>query len=303
MRWRRASFAILVILLSTGLVLFVSCSGLRCIASSHSTHDDEKPTAIKEWAKDEPAIDGMTVYVKGEGPPVILLHEVPGLLPETVRFAEKLAGAGYRVYMPLFFGKFNDRVGRVRQFFVCAGPNFNCLSTDESPVVKKLETLRDRITANGRQRVAIIGMCLTGGMPLALVNDRVAAVVLSQPAVPFPLSAAKRASLGVDLDRLEHKAWQGHVLAIRFAEDCLATKERFETLCRKIPTDHLTIHVVPTDKPCAHSVLTVEGQNKANGDVKTVAQTAIQHTTCFLARHLKKKEECRDESDRPCHAD
>jgi dienelactone hydrolase len=300
MRWRRASLAVLVIPLLAGLVLFASCSGLRCVISSHSTHKDKEPATVAEWPKDDP-IDGMTVYVKGEGPPVILLHEIPGLLPETAKFAEKLVHAGYRVYMPLLFGKFNGRIGGVRQFLVCAGPNFNCYSSAESPVVKKLERLRDRVTENGRRRVAIIGMCLTGGMPLSLVNESVAAVVLSQPALPFPLTAATRASLGVDLHRFGKKSWKGHVLAIRFENDCLAAPERFATMCDNIPTGQLTIHVVPSDKPCAHSVLTVEGQHEG-GVVHDAAQAAIRHTTCFLEAHLKQDQQCGDERDRPCHA-
>lgn len=41
------------------------------------------------------------VYVKGNGPAVVLLHELPGMIPECVDLGRSIAAAGFTVYMPL----------------------------------------------------------------------------------------------------------------------------------------------------------------------------------------------------------
>jgi len=265
-------------LLAAVVVLLSSCSGLRCalLTKHHSEHAGPRPEACSEWPADA-EIDGMKVFAKGElgDPPVLLLHELPGLLPETVCFADELVKRHHRVYMPLFFGSFGAEAGKLRQLAVCAGPNFNCLSGHESRVVGKLEQLRDRIAAqHPDQKLAIIGMCLTGGMPLALVNDRVGAVVLSQPAIPLPLTESMSRSIGVDLKA--HDFSKVHVLAIRFKKDCLVGEHRFDALPAVIP--HFEPYVVPTTDETQHSVLTIESHNAE-------AAKAIQKVFDFLAKN------------------
>jgi dienelactone hydrolase len=44
-----------------------------------------------------------TVYTKGTGPAVVLLHELPGMIPECVDLGRRIAEAGFTVYMPLLF--------------------------------------------------------------------------------------------------------------------------------------------------------------------------------------------------------
>jgi len=41
------------------------------------------------------------VYMKGAGPAVVLLHELPGMIPECVDLGRSIAAAGFTVYMPL----------------------------------------------------------------------------------------------------------------------------------------------------------------------------------------------------------
>src|SRR5271165_6752821 len=40
------------------------------------------------------------VYKRGMGPAVIIIHEIPGLNPLVVRFADRVADAGMTVYLP-----------------------------------------------------------------------------------------------------------------------------------------------------------------------------------------------------------
>src|SRR2546423_13787079 len=44
-------------------------------------------------------------YVIGNGPPVILLHELPGLIQADLDTGERLAGSGFTVISPLLFGQ------------------------------------------------------------------------------------------------------------------------------------------------------------------------------------------------------
>ena len=45
-----------------------------------------------------------TVYRKGSGPGVVIMHEIPGIYPEVVTFAERVVDAGFTVFMPHLFG-------------------------------------------------------------------------------------------------------------------------------------------------------------------------------------------------------
>ena len=44
-----------------------------------------------------------TVYRKGSGPAVIIIHEMPGLHPGVVAFADRVAEAGMTVFLPVMF--------------------------------------------------------------------------------------------------------------------------------------------------------------------------------------------------------
>src|SRR5579872_4647754 len=45
------------------------------------------------------------VYRRGSGPAVIVIHEVPGLHPLVVRFADRVVQAGMTVFLPSLFGE------------------------------------------------------------------------------------------------------------------------------------------------------------------------------------------------------
>src|SRR4029079_2044635 len=57
--------------------------------------------------------DGYTrpVYAGGAGPAVIVIHEVPGLHPQVVEFAQRVVDAGFSVRMPSLFGTPGREVG------------------------------------------------------------------------------------------------------------------------------------------------------------------------------------------------
>src|SRR3954468_17232664 len=53
-----------------------------------------------------------SVYRRGSGPSVIIIHEMPGLHPLVVRFADRVAAAGMTVFCPSLFGTPGKPVSR-----------------------------------------------------------------------------------------------------------------------------------------------------------------------------------------------
>jgi dienelactone hydrolase len=45
-----------------------------------------------------------TVYRRGTGPAVIIMHEIPGIMPEVARVARYVVDAGMTEFMPHLFG-------------------------------------------------------------------------------------------------------------------------------------------------------------------------------------------------------
>jgi dienelactone hydrolase len=63
--------------------------------------------AIDEWAKGAFTGAGIThdVYRRGTGPGVVVVHEIPGITPRVLAFAEEVVGRGFTVAMPLLVGQ------------------------------------------------------------------------------------------------------------------------------------------------------------------------------------------------------
>lgn len=181
------------------------------------------------------------VYYKGKGPAVVLMHELPGMIPECVDLARRIADAGFTVYLPLLFGKPDQpfslpgMLGYTAQ--ICISREFNCFAKQQSsPITNWLRALCQRAHQEcGDRGVGVIGMCLTGGFVLSLMADEsVIAPVASQPSLPFGTTASHKAALGVspnDLENARVRADQGvPLLALRFSEDKISPPEKFTTL-------------------------------------------------------------------------
>jgi dienelactone hydrolase len=46
-----------------------------------------------------------SVYRRGSGPAVIVIHEIPGLHPLVIRFADRIVASGMTVFLPVLFGE------------------------------------------------------------------------------------------------------------------------------------------------------------------------------------------------------
>jgi dienelactone hydrolase len=182
-----------------------------------------------------------TVYKRGDGPAVVVIHEIPGITPEVARFATRVADAGFAVYMPHLFGtpgrpfSMPYAVGVLLE--CCVSREFSVLAANESsPITDWLRALaRSANAETGHRGVGAIGMCLTGNFALAMaLDDAVLAPVLSQPSLPFPLSKARRAGLHLSdegLVTLKKRAAGGlGVLGLRFSRDPSCPGERFQRL-------------------------------------------------------------------------
>jgi dienelactone hydrolase len=213
------------------------------------------------------------VYSAGSGPAVIVIHEMPGITPAVAAFGRRVVDAGFHVRMPSLFGEPGRAmspgyvVGSLRRG--CVAKEFATLALDRtSPAIGWLRALAaDAHEACGGPGVGAVGMCFTGGFALGMmVDDRMLAPVLSQPSLPFPVSPARRRSVGLsdaDFTRVQERAAAGAcVMGLRFTRDPAVPAERFETLRRALGDRFIAIeidsskgnaHGIPRS---AHSVLT-----------------------------------------------
>jgi dienelactone hydrolase len=185
-----------------------------------------------------------TVYRCGGGPGVVIMHEIPGITPEVAGFARRVADAGFTAFLPHMFGtpgkplSIPYALGQIAR--ACVSREFRVLASGESsPITEWLRALCRHAHAEcGGPGVGALGMCLTGNFALALMVDpSVMAPVLSQPSLPFGITAAHRAALHVsaaELREAKQRAEQGcGVLGLRFTHDPMCPGARFATLRRE----------------------------------------------------------------------
>jgi len=216
------------------------------------------------------------VYRKGTGPGVVLIPEIPGIHPGVLGLGNHLVDNGFTVAIPSLFGEPGRAVSvayTVAEITrACVAKEFAAMATNKQrPVSLFLRALaRDLNASTPGKGVGVIGQCFTGGFALAAaVDDSVLAPVLSQPSVPFPLTAKQRRDPGVSeseltviADRCENEGLCA--IGLRFSADRMAPGERFTTLKRRLGDAFEVIEIDsgPGNEHgfgrMAHSVLTDE---------------------------------------------
>jgi dienelactone hydrolase len=231
---------------------------------------------LDRWSRGTFTADGVThpTYRRGDGPGVIIVHELPGITPEVIAFADDVVAAGFTVVLPHLFGTpgASMSLGTMATTLprVCVDREFNKLAVGRtSPVATWLRALaRDLHRELGGVGVgAALGMCFTGGFALAMMVDpAVAAPVVAQPSLPFPVGRARADDLSLspaDLAAVRSRAAGGcAVLGLRFAGD-LATGTRFDRLDRELGTAFRRIELAGR----GHSTLTAHRQERAVDEV------------------------------------
>ena len=205
------------------------------------------------------------VYRKGTGPGVVVVHEIPGITPSVLRFAEDVVAAGFTVLMPSLVGTPGKPVSGpylVQSMTkVCISREFTHWALRQtSPIIGWLRALARNLHGEvGGPGVGAIGMCFSGGFALAMmVDDTMVAPVLSQPSLPFAVGAARGADLNLSPDdriAIAARAAEGcQVLGLRFTGDA-AVGTRFDSL-RELLGDAFIAVELPSTSKRDHSVLT-----------------------------------------------
>lgn len=226
------------------------------------------------------------VYRRGSGPAVIVIHEMPGLHPMVVRFADHVAASGMTVFCPSLFGVDGRPAGHPGGALtmlagICIRREFNVWAADKSsPIVDWLKALARHAHAEcGGKGVGAVGMCFTGGFALAMMTEpSVVAPVLSQPSLPLGSKNPKRAA-GIGVSPKEIACAKQRfadedlsMIGLRFYGDPFVPDARFDTYKREFGDRFEAIELDPKDaRPGPlkhpHSVLTVnladEGPTKA----------------------------------------
>jgi dienelactone hydrolase len=227
-------------------------------------------SVLPGWTSGSHTAAGFThpTHRRGSGPGVIVIHEMPGITPAVVAFAEEVVAAGHTVVMPQLFGEAGApfSAGQVAKVLprVCIDSEFNKLALHRTaPVADWLRSLARELHAElGGPGVGALGMCFTGGFALAMmVDDSVAAPVVAQPSLPFAVGRQRSADLGLspaDLDVVKARATAGcSVLGLRFRGDP-ATGTRFDTLRRELGEAFVAIEL----EGKGHSTLTEHRQQE-----------------------------------------
>jgi len=239
---------------------------------------------LDRWTRAEHTDSGGVThptYRRGTGPGVIVVHEIPGITPEVIGFADEVVDAGFTVVMPHLFGTpeapadaahILRSVGRV-----CVSAEFNKLALGvTSPVAQWLRSLARALHEElGGPGVGALGMCFTGGFALSMMVDpSVAAPVVAQPSLPFAIGRRRGADLNLspaDLDAVRQRAAGGcEVLGLRYREDS-ATGTRFDTLTRELGDRFLRVEF----EGKGHATLTAHRQ-----------QAAVDRVLAFLDEKL-----------------
>lgn len=241
-----------------------------------------------------------TVYRRGAGPGVVIMHEVPGLYPEVVRFADLVVDAGFTVFLPHLFGEPGKELSVVYSLEgiarACVAREFKVFAANaSSPITEWLRALCRHAHAElGGPGVGALGMCLTGNFALALMVDpSVMAPVLSQPSLPFAIGPESKAAIHVspaELAVIKRRTREEgvDVLGLRFTHDFMCPGARFETLRRELGEHFVGIEIdsgpgnaggLPRT---AHSVLAMELRDDAGHPT----QQALQRVLAFFREKL-----------------
>jgi dienelactone hydrolase len=228
-------------------------------------------TLLDSWTSGSFTAYGRThpTYRKGTGPGVVVVHEIPGITPAVIAFAEEVVAAGFTVVMPHLFGRPEGPstvpAAMTTLARLCVNKEFTKLALGETtPVAGWLRALAASLHDElGGPGVGALGMCFTGGYGLAMmVDDAVAAPVLCQPSTPFPVGRARAADLNLspkDLAIVKRRAAAGcPVLGLRYRNDS-ATGTRFDTLRHELGDRFLAVEF----EGKGHAVVTEHRQQEA----------------------------------------
>ena len=287
---------------ATVLLLLEAGCGAAQMATC-APHVKEEGTPQRNWVEcfDQPFTQaGIThsVYCLNDNtskPPVLLLHELTGLSPGTLAYAEELSN-DFTVYVPLLFGekgKFSPASGSLAYWF---RGEWDIPDHGSTPLIMWLRGVVQKIASrHNSHAIGVIGNCMTGPFPLALLdNPHVTAIVVAQPALPMQFwwqTEADKPSLGLSPDDLEiARKSMAKIYGVRFETDCMADRAKHLTLQKEFGERFLDGEIPareyqPDGTPInAHSTLI--GSWKKQGAAGQPSRDARARVRTFLLTEL-----------------
>ncbi|MBX3329500.1 MAG: hypothetical protein KF722_03795 [Nitrospira sp.] len=294
----------------TALLLFqVGCGATQL--GMCAPHTKEEGTPTRNWVEcfDQPfSHEGIThsVFCLNDGtdkPPVLLLHELTGLSPGTLAYAEELS-KDFTVYVPLLFGE-KGKLSLTKglwaywlrgstEFF--PGGEWGVPSQGSAPIVTWLRRLVQMVgERHTQQHIGIIGNCLTGPLPLALLDrPQVGAAVVAQPALPLRFwryTDADKKSLGLSVDDLQYaRKSAARIYGLRFETDCMSDQAKQATMRGEFGDRYMNGEIPASayqveGKPVkAHSTLI--GSWRDQGEAGQPSRDARERVRDFLLNEL-----------------
>jgi carboxymethylenebutenolidase len=121
-------------------------------------------------------------FAPGDGPPVVVLQEYWGVVPQICGVADRLAAEGFRVAVPdLYDGALTDDRERAAELM---------MAIDLDHATEVVESTVDWLIgeADGRGLAGCVGFCMGGGLALVLaaVSPVLDAAVVYYGAIPWP---------------------------------------------------------------------------------------------------------------------
>ena len=254
-----------------------------------SDNDIDTPEWQTGTTQEAPTIDGYpdfepgtytfngvsrAVYKSGEGPAIIVIHEIPSIYDDVCDFARRLNKEGFTTYLPSLLGTpgaiYSTKNILKSTAKLCVSKEFNRFAfREEAPIAEWLRALaRDAHRTCGGPGVGAIGMCFSGGFALAMMADEsVIAPVLSQPSMPFMLTEKLRHDIDVnpnDIPKIKARMERDDIclIGLRFTGDKLVPENRFKYLTEMFGERFVGISIDSSKgnsnniKASAHSVLT-----------------------------------------------
>lgn len=225
------------------------------------------------------------VYRRGSGAPVVLIQELPGIGPETLRLADEFVANGFEIVLAHLFGplgKVSTGGNLVRVF--CMRREFHLFESNRSsPIVDWLKALCREVRGDYKG-VGVIGMCLTGNFAISLMgDDSVLAAVSSQPSMP--LMKADQLHMSADeiatvRQRIDATA---PMHAYRFEGDPMCNAVKFKAIDDAFNEDGVTrihTHTLPGN---GHSVLTLDFVDEAGHPTRR----ALDEMLAYFSTQLK----------------
>jgi dienelactone hydrolase len=237
------------------------------------------------------------VFHRGNGPVVLLLHELSGLTPQCLDLADRLVARELHVVLPLLFGRPAQRLSRWRRSAVCLSREVDGFTLGRSsPLTGWLCSLARRLARelNRDRPIGVVGLGLSASFVLSLVADGlVEAPALAHPTLPLGLSAAARRDLKISPGELAAARQQVeerrlHLLGLRFSADRASPADRFRSLAATFGSSFREIEIDSTPgnpsgiSTRAHALLTDDYRDEPGHPTKL----AFERVAAFLRLRL-----------------